>query len=107
MTLTRSLRLSDGSAVDTWSSVGEALAGVGVEHVHVLCGSVVTWIVSPLCTASRPADPDDDVVGRALDAAGAVDERVGAELLDHGDLDRQAALALARPGATPPGGRRR
>ena len=48
---------------------------------------------SPLLTESRRADADDDVAGRALDVAGAVDEAVGAELLDDGDVDRQAALA--------------
>ena len=43
------------------------------------------------------------LAGRALDVAGAVDEAVGAELLDHGHVDRQAALALAdqAPGLGP------
>ena len=62
---------------------------------------------SPLCTRVASVDPDDDVVRRALDTAGAVDERVGAELLDDGDLDRQAAVRRRRPGATPRDVRRR
>ena len=39
------------------------------------------------------ADPHDDVGGRALDVAVALDEAVGAELLDDGHVDGQTTLA--------------
>ena len=57
-----------------------------VEHVDV---SGVGGDVESFALAGRLAalHSDDDVVWRALDAAGAVDEGVGAEFLDDGDGD--------------------
>ena len=77
----------------TRCSVAEALARVGVEDVDVLRvgGDVDAVTLGDVVAAG---DPDDHVGGGALDVAVAVDEAVGAELLDDGDVDREATLAL-------------
>src|SRR6478672_1827705 len=78
-------------AVRSEDSVGEALARLGVEDVDVLrVGSDVERLALLRVLAS--GDADDHVGGRALHVAGAVDEAVGAELLDDRDLDGQATL---------------
>src|SRR5204863_513495 len=78
---------------------GEALGGVGVEDVDVLR---VGGDVDPVTLRDLVAtgDPDDDVGRGALHVAVAVDEAVGAEVLDDRDVHRQPALALAHQ---PPG----
>src|SRR3954454_15449660 len=80
-----------GGKCSSPGSVGEAFAGLGVEDVDVLGvgGDVEGLALVGLPTAG---DPDDDVARGALHVAGAVDELVGAQLLDHRDGDGKAAL---------------
>src|SRR3954454_17774410 len=87
-------------------SVGATLPRAGVEDVHLVrVGGDVDRL--PLLHVVTTADPDDDVVRSALDAARAVHVGVRAEVLDHGHADRQALVAVAddapRLGAHPDG----
>src|SRR4029077_4192547 len=84
------------------TSGGEACAALGVEDVHVLrVGRHVDAVTLPHLVA--PGDPDDDAGRGPLDVAVAVDEAVGAGVLDHGHVDRQAAVVLRHhpPGLGP------
>ena len=75
----------------THPSGAEAFPGIGVEDVHVVGvgGHVDRRRPCARCRVRRPARSR---WRGALHAAGAVDERIRAELLDHGDLDREPAV---------------
>src|SRR4051794_21249787 len=78
------------------SLVRQPRSAVGVEDVHVLrVGGDVDRLALPVVAAR--VDPDDHLVGRALDTAVAVDETVGAELLDDVHLDGQPLTLADQP----------
>src|SRR5919112_3913076 len=74
------------------SSLRQTRSAAGVEDVHVVRVRRDVERLALVVVAAR-VDPDDHLVGRALDTTVAVDEAVRAELLDDADLDRES-LAL-------------
>ena len=84
----------------TLSVAGEMRSPLTLENTCTCVGSISSRTLSPRCGGSPAAvDPGDDLLsGDQLvlgdTGQGAVDERVGPELLHDADIDRDAVVAL-------------